>query len=330
MPPMWGLSSCPGSESRQDPAAPGRREPTGWQDAASPWHTAHKGALLMAAALQGSGTLLQLVNLDRHGGQVGGGNRGEVGDTPSPGVHRRFCQAMAGIAWESLKKQDLWVLVLTYHGVLKSGLQARADKKAFMRRLDRILGPRGQGCWSGVWVKEFQARGSIHYHMVLHTPYGAPPGFYDIVRDAWLSVIHEDDDMAAWLHGVECSQVADVHKVKAYVSKYMGKSERYAAKAYQKRQPAWFKNGGRWWGVVGRSLARCYEVMLLHTLKEFVSVKRLLRSYIRSVTHGHYTPKSYGAMNGMTVLGHGNDYGALRDLMRWVFLQRPIVALAAT
>jgi hypothetical protein len=286
------------------------------------WHTAQKGALMMRSALQGSGTLLQVVNLEGGRGQVGGGHRGVVADIPSAGVHRRFCQTMAAIPWESLEKGQLWVVVLTYHNAPRDGLQARSDKKAFMRHLDRVLGPRGRGCWSGVWVKEFQARGSIHYHMVLHTPFGAPVDFGAQVRDAWLCVVHEKGDMAAFLHGVECSPVADVQKVKAYVSKYMGKSERNAAKAYQKRQPAWFKHGGRWWGVVGRSLCRRYEALRLRTLAEFVTVKRLLRSYVRSITHGYYTPKSYAVVNGMTVLGHGRDYAALRDFMRWLLMER--------
>jgi len=284
----------------------------------------------MVAALQGSGTLLQVVNLDRHGGQVGGGNRGKVGDIPSKGVHRRYCQAMAAVPWEDLDRFHLWAVVLTYHNVPVDGLQVRQDKKAFMRRLDRVFGPRGQGCWSAAWVKEFQARGSIHYHMVLHTPYALSDAVAAAVRDSWLAVIGEIDDGAAQAHGVMCSQVNNIQKIKGYLSKYMGKGERGSAAAYQKKQPGWFKHGGRWWGIVGRSLGRRYEAVTLHTLAEFVSVKRLLRSYIRSITHGYYTPKSYGAMDGMTVLGHGRDYAALRDLMRWLSSQRLTVALAAT
>ena len=284
----------------------------------------------MRAAFQGSGTLLQLVNLEPGKGHLGGGARGKVGDIPSRGVHRRYCQAMAAVPWEDLEKSQLWAVVLTYHNVLQDGLQARQDKKAFMRRLDRVFGPRGQGCWSAAWVKEFQARGSIHYHLVVHTPYALAASVAAAVRDAWLAVIGESEDQAALAHGVMCSQVADVHKVKAYLSKYMGKGERGSAAAYQKQQPAWFKNGGRWWGIVGRSLSRRFEAVTLHTLAEFVSVKRLLRSYIRSITHGYYTPKSYAARYGMTVLGHGRDYAALRDLMRWLSIERQNVALSAT
>lgn len=295
------------------------------------WHTSQKGAQQMRAALQGSGTFLQLLNLEpQERPFASGGLRGRVGDVPSAGVQRRYCQAVAAVPWEDLRPEDVWACVLTYHNVPRNGLQVREDKKAFCRRLDRVLGDRGKGTWAALWVKEFQARGSIHYHMVLHTPYGAPAGFPDIVRDAWLGVIGEASDEAAKVHGVMCSQVVDMHKVKAYVSKYMGKSERSSAKAYQKRQPAWFKNGGRWWGIVGRSLCRRYEAFMLHTRAEFVSIKRLIRSYSSAITHGHYVPHSYRAESGMSLLTHGRDYQVLRDLVRWVTMQRQGVCALQT
>lgn len=237
---------------------------------------------------------------------------------------------MAGVPWDALDPRQLWVTVLTYHQVPRDGLQVRQDKKAFMRRLDRILGDRGKGFWSAIWVKEFQARGSIHYHLVIHTPYGAPYDFASQVREAWLCVVHEDEDLAAFLHGVECSRAESMQRVKGYLSKYMGKSERFEAKAYQKRQPSWFKHGGRWWGIVGRTLSRSYETLRLLTVGEFVAVKRLFRSYVRSITQGRYTPRSYAAMYGMTVLGHGSDYAALRDFMRWVTMQRQGVCVLQT
>lgn len=294
----------------------------------APWHTGHKCALPINAAFQGSGTLLQVVNLDRSGGRIGGGSRGIVGDLPSRGSHRRFCQAMAATPWDDLRLDDLWVIVLTYHGIPRDGLRVREDRRAFMRRMDRVLGDRGKGCWSMIWVKEFQKRGSWHLHGVLHTPWGAPAGFYDIVRDAWLGVIREDNDLAAYLHGVECSKAVSMEKVKGYLSKYMGKSCREGAKAYQKKQPGWFKHGGRWWGIVGHTLARSYKAIRLQTVAEFVTVKRLLRSYVRSITQGRYTPRVYQMLNGMTVLGHGRDRAAWEQMARWVVGQRALGILS--
>lgn len=298
--------------------------------AAAPWHTIHKGALLYPCGLQGSGTLLQLVNTGPKREYLGGGLRGIVGDMPSRGSHRRFCQAMAGVPWENFELKDLWVVVLTYHGVPRDGLQVRRDKKALFRRLDRLLGPRGKGCWGGIWVKEFQERGSWHLHAVLHTPLGAPYAFNLLVRDMWLSIIHEDNDLAAFLHGVECSRAVSMQKVKGYLSKYMGKSGQEGVKSYQKRQPAWFKGGGRWWGVLGHTLARHYESFRLQTVSEFHTVKRLFRGYVRSITGGKYTPKSYGAMYGMTILGHGADYAALRGFIRWLSGERLRVCVLQT
>jgi hypothetical protein len=332
--PPWGVvgisrESIESDLTRRSPGILAQSRDGASSLAISPWHTPHKGALLMRGAFQGSGTLLELVNLEGIGGRIGGGSRGIVGDLPSRGSHRRFCQAMAGVPWDSLRSQDLWVTVLTYHGVPRDGAQVRADKKAFMRRIDRILGDRGKGLWGMIWVKEFQERGSWHLHGVMHTPYGALPGFAEMVRDAWLAVIGESQDKAARLHGVQCSQAVNMQKVKGYLSKYMGKSCREGAKAYQKRQPRWFKNGGRWWGIVGHTLSRAYKVILIHTLGEFVQVKRLLRSYVRSVTHGRYTPKPYRAMNGQTVLGHGADCSAWESIARWIRSERVAIASCA-
>jgi hypothetical protein len=103
----------------------------------------------MMSALQGSGTLLELVNLEKGGGFLGvRRTRGVVGQTPSKGVHRRYCQAVAAVPWESMRSEDLWAVVLTYHNVPRDGLQVRDDKKAFMRRLDRILGEGIPEAWS--------------------------------------------------------------------------------------------------------------------------------------------------------------------------------------
>jgi len=159
-----------------------------------------------------------------------------------------------------------------------------------------------------IWVKEFQKRGSWHLHGVLHVPGANVPVGLEvdfIALKAWLEVVHETDMEAAWRYGVQCSVVERIQNVKRYLGKYMRKKGRSAAKAYEKVQPLWFKDGGRWWGVVGVTLTRSYETLRVRTVAEFIAIKRVLRSYVNSITHGHYRPKSYGAMYGSMILAHG-------------------------
>lgn len=289
-------------------------------------HKPQKGARQCWTALQGSGTLLELVNVCPDRARIGGGSRGIVGNTPTPGVARRFRTAMVGIPWDTYDRHNLYCGNVTYHSIPTDGLRCRQQRKALFRALDRVLGPRGKGCWSGIWCKEFQKRGSVHYHFIIYVAGGVQIGgdrrsLYEIVRDAWLKITGEEDDVWAWLHAVECSQVQDVRRVKWYEVKYMGKEGRHNAKAYEKRQPAWFRNGGRWWGIVGTGLARAYEALRL-TFKEFIDIKRLGRSYVQHITHGKVKLKSWCGTYGMTILARGADMAVYRDFVRWVASQR--------
>jgi hypothetical protein len=105
----------------------------------------------------------------------------------------------------------------------------------------------------------------------------------------------------------------------------MGKTGRDNAKAYEKVCPEWFTDSGRWWGIVGSRLGPEYAVFQLHTLSEWYNVKRLLRSYARSVTCGRYCPRSRAGEHGQTILAHGGDLVAYGQLIRWVTQQRLIV-----
>lgn len=291
--------------------------------AAAPWPTIHNGAHEFTSVFRGSGTLCELRTEKRPGRERPfSGRRGVVGNTPSAGSAMRFARFLAGVPWESYDKDNIYVGNLTYPGIPRDGRQVAADKKAFTRRLDRIFGPAGRG-YALIWCKEFQKRGSWHMHFILYFPYGHPPGVYCIVRDAWLAVIHADENIYAYLHGVECSVVQDIQAVKLYESKYMNKKSRDAAKAYEKQQPEWFKGGGRWWGVVGvAALGRSYKRIVLHTRKECVAVKRILREYVRHITQGRYVPKSWSWSDGMTILAHGHDQVVCNDVIRWVTMSR--------
>lgn len=293
--------------------------------------TLQKGAHHFETALQASGTLLEAVNFGRKGYGSMGGLRSVVGNTPSRGVARRWYRSVAALPWDSFNPGGLYCGNVTYHSIPVDGVRCRQHRKALFRALDRALGPRGKGCWSGIWCKEFQRRRSLHYHFIIYLPWGLPAGvfMYELVREAWLRITEQDQDIWAFRYAIECSLVEDIRKVKCYELKYMGKAGRNNAKAYEKVQPAWFKNGGRWWGIVGTALQRAYEAFTV-TAAEFVQVKRLLRSYVAHITSGRVRLKAYRRNYSMTVLAHGGDMVAYRDIVRWLSGQRPIVAVAAT
>lgn len=273
--------------------------------------------------------MVKLKVLDTCGGVFRGATRGRVGNTPSAGTYLRFMRAVNEVPWESCKRENLYCGNLTYHGIPRDGRHVRRDVKAWERRLDRAIGPRGK-CWGMVWVKEFQKRGSWHLHFLMYLPWGCTGSLYEIVRSSWLAVIGETEDLQAFLHGVECSRVQDVRRVKAYELKYMNKRARSGPKAYEKEQPNWFKDGGRWWGKVGREvLAPAYESLVLHTYSEFVSARRVIRAYVHHITHGRYMPKVWGD-HSMTVLAHGGDNCFLRDLIRWLTLNSCGAVLSTT
>jgi hypothetical protein len=172
---------------------------------------------------------------------------------------------------------------------------------------------------------EFQKRGSLHYHFILYAPHDLSSEEFHEIIDAWLRITGEADDIYAFLHGCQLSRVNDIRAVKNYESKYMGKHGRQNAKAYEKVAPAWFTNSGRWWGVVGGALQAAFESFRVHTIEEWYTLKRLLRSYVRSVTRGRYTPRTVAGWHGLTVLGHGGDLEAFRELVRWFTMQRQSV-----
>ena len=263
-----------------------------------------------------------------HLGEVRGGLRGVVGKTPSAGVNWRYCQHMAALPWDSYERERLYMGNLTYHKTPTSGLRCKNDLDAWFAALGRLFGERVD--WGVIWVMEFQKRGALHYHFILKTPSALSAEQWHEIIDAWLRIVGETNDVYAALHGCELSMVQDIRRVKVYECKYMGKSGRNNAKAYEKVCPEWFNDSGRWWGIVGGGLLPSYEAFVLQTLSEWHNVKRLLRSYVKSITHGRYTPRTLAGDNGQTILAHGGDLVAYRDIVRWLLMGRPTVALSAT
>jgi len=295
---------------------------------AAPWHTTHIPTRQSWTVFQGSGTLLQAKRIRLTTGQHIARKcrtvRGKVGKTPSRGVNWRYCQHMAALPWDSYAPETLYMGNLTYHKTPTSGLRCKEDLEAWFAALNRLFG--GRDNWGCIWVMEFQKRGALHYHFILRTPRVLDSDTWHAIVDAWLRITGESEDVYAALHGCQLSQVRDIRRTKMYECKYMGKHGRDNAKAYEKVCPEWFNDSGRWWGIVGGNLAPSFETFQLRTADEWYTVKRLLRGYVRSITQGKYTPHTYGADNGQTVLGHGGDLSAYRAIVRWLTMQRPIVS----
>lgn len=86
-----------------------------------------------------------------------------------------------------------------------------------------------------VWIKEFQRRGSPHFHLLVNNP------FIDAewVAKAWSDVVGSDNK---W----HCEKGSRVEYIRTSVDKYLAK---YVGKEYQKIVPEDYENVGRFWGA---------------------------------------------------------------------------------
>lgn len=203
-----------------------------------------------------------------HGQSKCEGNRGYV-TTWSRRSRVRMCRAVASRQWDPNKVRLFITLTFAEAGKV----DGRAELLRFQKRWARRFG------WpSAVWWREFQERGTVHYHLLAEaSPRDAvilrgrrvKPGGR---REGW---VHE-----AWV-GCGGGRIVDVQLWRgqgkalfAYAMKYAMK---YGDKSEQHRLPEGAEAGvGRWWGVWGSGGA--WRVLGM-TRAEFVSLRRRLRRW---------------------------------------------------
>lgn len=131
-----------------------------------------------------------------------------------------------------------------------------------------------------LWIKEFQRRGTVHYHLVVAFDREPPlAGLDRWTRDHW-TAIAEPGDQAAWRHGTRTAR--GYLKEKAGRKRLASYLTSYFRKQYQKR-PIDRETGepmltGRMWGTEGGWIEAAGETIELDEAELDVFLFRLARS----------------------------------------------------
>ena len=153
--------------------------------------------------------------------------------------------------------------------------RSQVDRHRFLRCLADEMG-------AYLWVREFQKRGVVHYHVITERRVAQ-----ERVTEAWVRASGQLDDEAVHRRGVHVDAIRSQGGALAYVSRYLGKER-------QKRLPAGVEGAGRWWGrSQSLKLARLADVVWLDRAEGVLRlpelrVVRILRRYISKCTGRPY------------------------------------------
>jgi len=147
------------------------------------------------------------------------------------------------VEWNAIDNSKVFMITLTYEGIPSDGREVMEDLGAFRRRLDRWSDERSID-YGAVWIKEFQRRGSVHFHLLIV--------FSDLLRGDFR--FHRDELIKfvsrSW-HEITGSSDKGLRagtRVEGVRRSAIGYMMRYMGKDYQKNVPPDFKNVGRFWG----------------------------------------------------------------------------------
>jgi hypothetical protein len=176
-------------------------------------------------------------------------------------------QQVSAINWDALR---VAFVVLTWgKRAPKDGKEAHSCVEALWKAWERRYGKRP----SGVWKKEFQRRGVIHYSMWLEIPENA--SFATLrkwTHETWYRLAGHGD-VAHLYVGTHCSEYEGSPLT------YLLKECFGAGKEYQNIPPVGFHTG-RWWGFIG-GLRPIWDEQEL-SFEQGVKVRRLMRGYLRA------------------------------------------------
>jgi hypothetical protein len=150
-----------------------------------------------------------------------------------------------------------------------------ADLHRFLRCLRRELG-------EYLWVREFQRRGVVHFHVLSERAITS-----ERAAVAWGRASGQLHDGAVLGHGVRVDPIGSQRGVRSYVGRYVGKER-------QKELPEGVDGAGRWWGRSrGLKLAMLQEFIWLDPAEDFrmpseLTIVRILRRYLERRFKRHY------------------------------------------
>jgi hypothetical protein len=153
--------------------------------------------------------------------------------------------------------------------------RAQADRHRFLRCLADELG-------AYLWVREFQSRGVVHYHVISERQVTQ-----ERATEAWCRASGQLGDAAVMRHGVRVDAIRSQGGALSYLARYLGKER-------QKQLPPGVEGAGRWWGRSrSLSLAALDEVVWLdrsNGIRKEVELRivRILRRYVSRWTGRAY------------------------------------------
>ena len=199
-------------------------------------------------------------------------------------------------------ERGLWFVTLTYPGHFTSAAkQVKDHLRALTERMRRKFD--GMGF---IWRLELKRRltgksaGFVvpHYHLVIFNVFGKHSDLRVWLSRAWWEIVGsgENDHLLAGTNLRRCKSFLHVSH---YVSKY-------AAKCDDDRDD-FERSWGRRWGVRGE-----LDVVHLHTIRltqsEYVQFHRLMRRWLKSVSHGHADRYAgFGSYRGASIYGVGDN-----------------------
>lgn len=145
--------------------------------------------------------------------------------------------------------------------------RCKADLHRFLRALHGELG-------EYLWVREFQARGVVHYHLLAEMDLPESRA-----TECWARATGQLADDAVLAHGVKVDSIRSQGGARSYLGRYIGKEK-------QKELPAGVDGAGRWWGRSrGLPLALLEDILWLDRSEGFkrpaqLRIVRVLRRYI--------------------------------------------------
>lgn len=140
---------------------------------------------------------------------------------------------------ESVSEYKTFITLTYPHGHGFEGGSAKRNLASFLKRLRRYCERQDFVGFSALWFMEFQARGSIHFHLLCTHRVE-----WSWIAKSWYQICGTDDER----HLRAGTSIEAIRAGRAGISVYLRK---YAAKQYQKVVPDHFGWVGRFWGVAG-------------------------------------------------------------------------------
>lgn len=148
-------------------------------------------------------------------------------------------QKNAKFMFTSASRGMTTAVTLTYPEELQPQLnfnRINRDREVFIKALKREYGNNIRY----VWLKEFQANGSPHYHMMIECPDATIQDQDWFIRSAWYDIV-DSGLIKHFYNGVYCDSIRSQQGYATYLATYLAKMD-------QKTAPDWFGKVGRFWG----------------------------------------------------------------------------------